>query len=275
MNKRKKITYIIEFIIACILFIFYVFPFILIIINSFKSRLEIIENPIALPKAFDFSNYKEAFDTMNYSSSALNSLIVTVVSVALIIIFCSMLAYMLERWDWKINKIIFILLVVSMLIPFQALMIPFVSIYGKFNLLNSKWMLAFFYLGFGANMATFMFHGFIKSVPRELEEAALIDGAGKMQVFWKIVFPMLKPITTTIAILDVLWVWNDFLLPSLVLVEDEQHTLPLSTYYFFGKYTANYGPAMAGLVLSIIPVIIFYLIMQKEIVKGMIEGAIK
>jgi raffinose/stachyose/melibiose transport system permease protein len=120
-----------------------------------------------------------------------------------------------------------------------------------------------------------MYHGFIKNIPVELEEAAIIDGASRLQVFWKVVFPMLKPITITIAILDVLWIWNDFLLPSLVLISESQRTIPLSTFSFFGSYTSNYGAAMAGLVLAIIPLIIFFVVLQKQVIRGVIDGAIK
>ena len=166
-------------------------------------------------------------------------------------------------------------LVASMIIPFQSVMIPFVTVFGNLGLLNSRGMLIYFYLGFGISMATFMFHGFIKSIPVELEEAAIVDGANRFQVFFKVVLPMLKPTTATIAILDVLWIWNDFLLPSLVLVNDNVRTLPLSTFYFFGKYTADYSVAMAALVLVLIPVLVFYFVMQKKIIAGVVDGAIK
>ncbi|MBP1042672.1 carbohydrate ABC transporter permease [Vagococcus sp. BWB3-3] len=260
---------------CCVMFVLYVFPFILILINSFKSRLEVMANPLSLPLNVDFSNFIEAFTTMNYGKAVVNSIIITLVSVSVIVIFSSMLAYFLVRWQWKINKVIFMALVASMIIPFQSVMIPFVTIFGHLNLLNSRGMLIYFYLGFGISMATFMYHGFIKSIPIELEEAAIIDGASRLQVFFKVVMPMLKPTTATIAILDVLWVWNDFLLPSLVLVNDDVRTLPLSTFYFFGKYTANYNVAMAALVLVLMPVLIFYFIMQKKIIAGVVDGAIK
>jgi raffinose/stachyose/melibiose transport system permease protein len=275
MKWRKSITPLLLFLTASVLFVIYIFPFALVIINSFKDRMEIIKTPMALPKSLNFQNYVEAYNTMDFSSALINSLFVTIVSVLLIIIFSSTLAYFLVRWNWKMNKLILLVLVSSMLIPFQSLMIPFVSIFGSIGLLNSGWALGFFYLGFGVSLATFMYHGFIKGIPLELEEAAIMDGASRLQVFMKVVMPMLKPITTTIAILDVLWIWNDFLLPSLVLVSDETRTIPLSTFYFFGKYTSNYGPAMSALVLAMIPVLIFYFIMQKQIIKGVTEGAIK
>ncbi len=275
MKLQKNLNKIIFFTMCALLFVLYVFPFLLILLNSFKTRLEVVADPLSLPKSFSFANFIEAYQTMNYGSAVLNSLIVTVISVTIIIIFSSMLAYFLVRWNWKINKVIFMALVASMIIPFQSVMIPFVTIFGNLNLLNSRGMLIYFYLGFGISMATFMFHGFIKNIPVELEEAAIIDGANKFQVFFKIVMPMLKPTTATIAILDVLWVWNDYLLPSLVLVNDDVRTLPLSTFYFFGKYTANYNVAMAALVLVLLPVLIFYFVMQKKIISGVVDGAIK
>ncbi|MNY16387.1 L-arabinose transport system permease protein AraQ [compost metagenome] len=258
-----------------ILFLLFIFPFLLILLNSFKSRVEIIRNPLTLPKTFDFSNYTDAFTRMNFSYGLYNSAIITFVSVLAILVFSSMLAYYLVRWSNKMSSVILLMLVSSMIIPFQALMIPFVTMYGNLHMLNSTWALIFFYLGFGISLATFMYHGFIKTVPKDLEEAAFIDGAGRVQVFWQIIFPILKPISTTIAIVDVLWIWNDFLLPSLVLLSEKQQTLPLSTYYFFGKYTSNYGVAMAALVMAIIPVIVFYLFMQKQIIEGVAEGAVK
>lgn len=275
MKLEKHLNKIMIFTVCLLLFLLYIFPFVLIVLNSFKSRMEVVKNPLSLPSIVNFDNFIEAFTTMNYGTALINSLIVTVISVVVIILFSSMLAYYLVRYDSKFSKVIFMALVASMIIPFQSVMIPFVTIFGNIGLLNSRGMLIYFYLGFGLSMATFMFHGFIKSIPVELEEAAIMDGANRFQVFFKVVFPILKPTTATIAILDVLWVWNDFLLPSLVLVNDDVRTLPLSTFYFFGKYTANYNVAMAALVLVLVPVLIFYFIMQKKIIAGVVDGAIK
>lgn len=275
IGKKARIQTLILSILTALLCLAYLVPFLLVLVNAFKERLDIVRNPVALPKTFSIDNFRTAFETMKFPYALYNSAVITVVSVALIVAFSSMLAYYLVRWKSKMSTVIFTMLVSSMIMPFQALMIPFISIYGNLNLLNSKWMLCFYYLGFGLALAAFMYHGFIKKVPKELEEAALIDGATRARVFWQVVFPILAPISTTIIILDVLWIWNDFLLPSLVLISENNRTLPLSTYYFFGKYTSNYGVAMAGLVLSIIPVMIFYLLMQRTIIKGVMEGAIK
>lgn len=273
-GKSKLSTFALPAILGMAM-ILYLLPFFLVIVNSLKSRKDIILNPVSLPETPLFSNYAEAAATMSYMHGFINSLIITAASVAVILIFSSMTAWILVRRTWLFGKIFFMALVAAMIIPFQAIMIPLVKIYGSVGMLNSKASLVYLYLGFGTALAVFMYHGFIKSIPLELEEAALIDGANRFQVFWLIVFPILKPITVTIGILDVLWIWNDFLLPSLVLIHAKNRTLPLSVFYFSGTYTIDYGLAMAGLMLSILPVIILYLFMQKQIIKGVLQGSIK
>lgn len=271
MSRR---TQLINLGIALLLMLVYVFPFFMILLNSFKERVDIIDSPLSLPAYLDWSNYITAFERMNYPYAFLNSLVITVVSVAVLIIFPSMLAYYLVRFNYRHTQAIFVLLVVSMIIPFQALMIPFVSIYGNLDMLNSRWSLVYFYLGFGMALSTFMYHGFIQSLPFALDESATLEGANKLQIFWLVIFPMLRSITATIIILNALWIWNDFLLPSLVLFQDAR-TLPLSTFTFFGQYTSEFGLAMSGLVLSILPIIILYLVLQRQIISGLTEGAVK
>ncbi|MBN2984687.1 MULTISPECIES: carbohydrate ABC transporter permease [Cohnella] len=275
MRLLKTIRSLTTFLLVLALFVLFIFPFALILINSFKTRLKVVSDPLSLPAEFNFDNYASAIRKMDFFHALGNSLLVTVVSVALIILTAAMLAYYLVRWKSKFSSGVLMALVASMIVPFQSLMIPFVTIYGELGLLNSKWMLCFYYAGFGIPLATFMYHGFIKGIPKDLELAAFVDGATRIQVFVRVVFPILAPITTTLAILDVLWIWNDFLLPSLVLLSDANRTLPLSTFYFFGKYTSNYSEAMAALVLSIIPIILFYLAMQRHIIKGVMDGAVK
>jgi len=273
--KRQKIGRAFAFALCLFFAVIMLSPFFMVVLNSFKKNIDIVDNPLSIRGLVGFKNYIKAFTTMKYFSGIKNSIILTILSLLLIIVFSSMLAYFLERWKWKINKAIFLILVASMIIPFQTLMIPLVSIYGNLGILNSMGSLIYFYLGFGLSMATFMYHGFIKGIPRELEESAIIDGCTKLGVFWRIVFPNLGPITVTVLILDLLWIWNDFLLPSLVLIKDYQRTLPLSTFYFFGSYTAEFGYGMAALVMSILPILIIYLFLQKQIIKGIMDGAIK
>lgn len=259
---------------AILLGALWVTPFYLVVINMFKKRPDIIANPLSLPGSLDLSNLREAVDRMDFLTSLSNTFIVTVASCALLVVFPSMLGYYLARFDYRANRWLLGVLIASMLIPFQALMIPFVSIYGSLDMLNSKYYLIFFYIGFGTAFSSFLYHGFVRSIPTAIEEAAVIDGASPFQVFWRVVFPMLRPITATVLVLNGLWIWNDFLLPSLVLYQADR-TLPLQTYSFYGAYTSRFGLAMAGLVLAASPIIVFYLVMQRQIVEGVSSGAVK
>lgn len=258
------------------LLLVYLFPFYLVVVNSLKERKEIISNPLGISGGVRLGNFVEAFIKMNYLRGFLNSLVITTFSVIIIAFFSAMTAYYFLRVKSKLNKFLFFLMVLSMLIPFQAIMIPLVRIYGSIlNLLDNKWILIYMYMGFGSSLSVFVYHGFMKSIAVELEEAALVDGCNRIQTFFKIVFPLLKSTTITLIILNVLWIWNDFLLPSLVLLSKANRTLPLSTFYFHGTYTSDYGLLMAGLLLTIIPVIVFFIAMQKHIISGIMQGSIK
>lgn len=271
----NKVKVWIKYLFIYISLILFIMPFFLMVINSFKTTQQFVDSPFSLPEKIGFGNYVDAYIHMNFLNGFENSLIITLISVALIILTSSMAAYFLVRNKWKINKLIFAMLVSSMIVPFQAIMIPLVSIYGNMKLMNSKWILIFMYLGFGQAFAVFIFHGFVKNVPLEMEEAVMIDGGNKLQSFFKIVFPLLSPVVVTVLILDILWIWNDYLLPSLVLLSPVQRTLPLSTYSFFQSYSVDYAPLMAGIVLTILPVLIAYVFCQKQIIKGVVQGAIK
>ncbi|QAA34998.1 carbohydrate ABC transporter permease [Clostridium manihotivorum] len=280
--KSKSKAYKIFFILGIIVAIMTLFPIYIMLVNSFKGREQIFTDTLGLPKAFDLSYYLQAIDKMNFLHALTNSLIVTVISTVLIIVFSSMTAWALVRSKSKIANVILLMLVVTMLIPFQSVMIPLMQYMSKweipsigFSMINTFYGLIFMNVGFGTSLAVFLYHGFIKSVPRALEEAAMIDGCNKFQLYWRIVFPNLKPITITVAILNVISIWNDYLLPSLVLRDPELRTIPLSTFYFFGEFTIQWNLAMAGLVLTVIPVVIFYLVSQKHIIKGVMAGAVK
>jgi raffinose/stachyose/melibiose transport system permease protein len=258
-----------------VFFILFMFPLLLILMNSFKNKFEIISDTLALPTSFSLSNYIEAFNRMNYLVSFLNTLVISVASVIFICIFSSMTAHLFVRNRWKFNTFMFFLMVASMIIPFQTLMIPLVKMFGSMGLLNSKWILVYLYMAAGTPLAVFIYHGFIKSIPLELEEAALIDGCTELQTFFKIVFPLLKSTTVSIIILDVLWLWNDFLLPYLVLKEPSQKTLTLATMSFVQSHSADYGLMMAGLIMAVIPILLIYIFLQKYVIKGVMQGAIK
>lgn len=259
----------------------YLFPIYLILTNSFKSRSEMYENMVALPAKISAKYYASALSKMNFDISVRNSIIITVVSIAILVVLCSMTAWMFVRSDNKLSKLLFGLLVATMLIPFQTIMMPLMQEMNwignntGIQMVDTVPGLIFMYLGFGAGMGVFLYHGFISSVPRSLEEAAIIDGCNTWQVFWKIVFPILKPTTMTVIILDVIWIWNDYLLPSLTLKSKANRTIPISTAKFFGQYTISWNEAMAALVVTIVPVAIFYLICQKYIIKGVAAGAVK
>ncbi|MEY2899873.1 MAG: hypothetical protein RL247_39 [Actinomycetota bacterium] len=272
--KKAKSTRRWFAIVGGILAVIYAFPFFLVLLNSVKAKRDIRNNPIAPPEEWLFSNYLEAADRMEYFQSLTNSILITVTSVGAIIVTSSMLAYYLARTKNKFTTTTFLILVASMIVPFQALMIPFVGLFGDLGMLNSRGALIFFYVGFGVALSTFLYHGFISNIPFELDEAAAMDGASDFMIFRRIIFPMLSPVTATVAIVNGLWIWNDFLLPSLVLTQDLR-TLPLRTYVFYGTYTSDYGLAMAGLVLSIAPIVLFYFVMQKQIISGVSAGAVK
>ena len=263
-----------------LIFIAYMFPFLMVVINSLKQKRDIIKSPFSwlyTVKGMSFDNFVTAFTQMNFFNAFKNSLIITVTATVLVTILAAMLAYYIVRNDNLLSRIIFALMVASMIIPFQAIMIPLVSIYGgTLNILNHRLTLIFMHTGFSMAMSVFMFHGFIRgSVPIALEEAAYLDGCTHRQTFFSIVFPLLKPIMSTTVILNALAFWNDFLLPSLVLTEKKLLTLPLSTYSFYGTYSADYGTIMAGLLLCVIPLLILYIVLQKQIINGVVAGAVK
>lgn len=261
-------------ILGIVLGLLWLAPFYLMIVNSLKTKREIFEDTLKPPSSLTFDNYIQAFSGLDFIKTFGNSLLITVSSVVIIIIFSAMAAYALSRVKSRISTVIFFIFVAAMLIPFQSVMIPLITIFGKFEMLN-RGGLIFMYLGFGASLSIFLYHGALNSIPRSLDEAATIDGANKFQIFWYIIFPMLKPITVTVAILNTIWIWNDYLLPSLVINQQGMETIPLKMFFFFGEYTKQWHLALAGLTLAIIPVIILYFFAQREIIKGVSEGAVK
>lgn len=276
-----KVGKVIKDVLLVLLALVFLSPIYIIFVNSFKDRQELYDNALSLPTNFSLQYYLQAMEKMNFLSAIVNSLYVTIVSVIIIVVLSSMTAWMLVRTNNKLSTFIFMTFIATMLIPFQTLMMPLMqlmsSITNNLNIpvYNTHEGLIFMNVGFHASLSVFLYHGFIKSIPITLEEAATIDGATKFGVFWRIIFPMLKPITATVMILNVISIWNDFLLPSLTLIDTGLRTIPLSTFYFFGEFTIQWNLAMAGLTLTIIPVIIFYALAQKHIIKGIGEGAVK
>ncbi len=274
-KKQKAAGKAIVYILFTALLILFLVPFLLILLNSFKGNKEIILDPLALPKVLNVEGYGKAFAAMNYLTTFRNSLVITALSIVFIILFAVMCAYFFARNNWKVNHILFMIMVTSMIIPFQTIMIPIVKNFSAINAVDNIFMVVVFYIGANMAMAVFMFQGFIKGIPAELDEAATIDGCTQFQILFRIIFPLLKPIISTVAILDILGIWNDFLLPYILLQSNNLKTLPLMTYSFFSQYSVDYSLVCSGLVMSIIPVIVIYAFLQKQIIDGVVTGAIK
>ena len=277
--RKKTISHAIMMIILIAVFILFIFPFLLVVINVFKSNGDITSDPLRLigEHGFTTANFPEAMKSMDFLVVFRNSLIVTTTSTVLTLLVSSMAAFVIVRNKWKACALLFAGMIASMVIPFQVLMIPLVSLYGGiFGVLNSRITLILMHTGFSVSMATFMFHGAIHTnIPLELEEAALIDGCSRWQTYWKIVFPLLKPTIATVAIIDAMAFWNDYLLPSLVLARKELYTIPIATQAFYGTYSTDMGLVMAALLLAMLPILILYLFLQRYIVEGVTSGAVK
>ena len=277
--RNKKIRHALMLVLLAILFVLFIFPFVLVIINVFKEKADITVDPLALIGAHGFTleNFPEAMEKMEFWKVFANSAIVTICSTIFTLLLSSMTAFVIVRNNWKLTALLFSLMIASMVIPFQVLMIPLVSLYGGIlGVLNHRATLIFMHVGFSLSMATFMFHGAIKTnVPVSLEEAATIDGCTRWQTYWKVVFPLLKPTIATVAIIDAMAFWNDYLLPSLVLARKELYTIPIATQAFYGTYSTDMGLVMAALLLAMLPILILYLFLQRYIVEGVTSGAVK
>lgn len=272
--RTKDVKKWIQALFGAALAIFWILPFYLIFINSFKTKKEIFSSKLSIPGKLRFDNYAKAMVDLRVSESFFNSIWIVTFSIVVIVIFASMAAYALQRHKSRKSTAIFLVFAIAMMIPFQSVMMPLVKQFGMMQLLN-RTGLVFMYFGFGSSLAIFLYHGALKGIPVSLDEAARIDGCGRFRTFWKIIFPMLRATTVTIAVLDIIWIWNDYLLPSLVINKDGMRTIPLMTFYFFGQYTRQWHLAMAGLTIAIFPVVIFYFFAQKQIIKGIISGAVK
>ncbi|RUA07587.1 MAG: carbohydrate ABC transporter permease [Fusobacteria bacterium] len=285
--KNKKNSKFFLYIIGIITSIIFVSPFYILTVNAFKTKRELFGSTLTLPKNWILDNFSVAMNKLSFlwigrsfsiegffGSALFNSLFITISSTILIIIFTSMAAWILVRTKSKMSNIVFYMFIAAMLVPFQAVMLPLVAFMGRLGLQNRLGII-FMYLGFGSSLSIFLYHGFIKGIPVSLEEAARIDGCGPWQVFWKIIFPALKPIHITVSILNIIWIWNDFLLPQLMINKKGTQTIPLKMYLFFGGYSKQWHLAMAGLLLAIIPIIIFYFFAQKHIIEGVTAGSEK
>ncbi|MEW9697568.1 carbohydrate ABC transporter permease [Paenibacillus sp. SI8] len=272
--KRSQLIFL-ETIMVVIAFQF-LFPILLVLLNSFKTFGEVMTDVLAMPHKLQFANYAYVWTSLNYPRLFLNSLIITVLGVSGIILFGSMAAYKLARTKSKSSAIIYMYCIVPMLIPFQTIMITVLKLAKQFHLSESTWGLGIQYWGFGIPLAVFIYQGFTKGIPKEIDESATMDGASGVYLFFQIIFPLLRPVTATIVILDVMWIWNDFLLP-LIMVNgsDSTRTLTLAAYTFVGQYTTDWQYTMAAMVMAVLPSILVFIVLQKHIVKGVAAGAVK
>ena len=274
---KKKTSNVIIFCILCLLVVAFLTPIFFVLINSFKGKLFISNNPFALPTAETFvglTNYVNGIEKTGFFTAFGWSAFITVFSVAAIILFTSMTAYYLTRVKTGVTNVLYYMFVFSMIVPFQMVMFTMSKLANMTHLNNPPGMVLL-YLGFGSGLSVFMFCGFIKSIPLDIEEAAMIDGCNPLQTFFGVVMPILKPTAITVAILNAMWIWNDYLLPYLV-IGSEYKTISVANQYLRGGYgSIDLGLMMSMLVLAIIPIVIFYMICQKWIIQGVIAGAVK
>ena len=278
MTERKRLSNALSFSFLLLLSIVFLFPLYLVLINSFKSKFNIISEPFAFPNDDTFvglENYINGINSSGIIGAFIRTAIITVGSVLAIVVFTSMTAWYITRVKTKVNRIIYYLFLFSMIVPFQMVMFTMTDVCYRLGL-NSVLGIIPVYLGFGSGLSVFMFSGFVKGLPREIEEAAMIDGCSPIKTFFYVVFPILKPTAITVAILNAMWIWNDFLLPYLLLGSTDKTLSVAIQLTMQGAYGAiDWGGFMSMLVLAIIPIIIFYLLCQKYIIKGVIDGAVK
>ena len=273
----QKLGKVVMFLVLLVMGLVTIFPIAFMFMNSFKSQAEIVDSPLALPKEITFKYISNAMTQINLVPSFILTVIITVLAVTFIVLLSSSAAWMMVRVKSKLAMIILLVFTASMLIPFQAVMYPLISMFESVGLKNVPGLIIM-YGGFGLAMSTFLYHGFMKSVPVSLEEAAIIDGANVFQVYFKIVMPLVRPTTVTVISLNAMWVWNDYLLPFLVLGDSENKTLTLALYYAKmkdGPYSVPWDLMFPAVLITVIPVIILFIFLQKQIIKGMADGAVK
>lgn len=261
---------------AVLLALLFLAPFYFVLANSVKSLGEILVDAASLPKTYLWNNYSRVWEIIRFPHALYHSFLITAISVAGIVVVSSMTAYRIVRRPTLFNKVLFFCFIASMTIPFQSVMLQLVRVTSLLELRGNLVGIVVCYLGFGLALSVVLFHGFIKGVPLEIEEAAVVDGSSPYGVYWRIVFPLLRPITVTVIILNALWIWNDYLLPVLIIGSNKDlTTIPLAVTRFFGQYTKQWDLALAGLAMSVTPIIALFLLLQKHIVEGITSGSIK
>ncbi len=274
-SKKYTLSLIVLEVFLAVIALVFLSPFYFVIVNSLKPFGEIIKDAASLPATVQFVNYAKAWKAVKFPLVFFNSFLVTFFSILGMVFLGAMAAWRMVRRPHRASTIIFIIFVAAMIIPFQSVMIPMVKVANIFNLINSIPGIIVINIGFGMPLTVFLFHGFVKSIPLELEESAYLDGCTTFQTFIQIVLPLMKTMVATVIILQTLWIWNDFLLPLLVLFDEQIKTIPLGIFSFFGQYLNQWDSALATLVMGMIPVIIFFLMLQNHIIKGITAGSVK
>lgn len=277
MRKKIRFTDVITVAIILAVMVIFLLPLYLAVLTAFKTKQELSLSVLAWPKELYLDNFIDGMERSDFFRSLRNSILVTVPSVLLIVLCASMSGYSIARYGKEARMLRGLdkLYLASLMIPFQILMIPVYKIFKSLGLLNSLFGMVLMLTGTSIAYSSFLYVGFVKSIPREIEESAYLDGCSQMQAFWQIVFPLLKPISATIAALHVMWLWNDFNISIILLQREKVRTITVKQFYFFGQYTADYGMAFAAAILSMIPIIICFVFMQKYIVSGISAGAVK
>ena len=284
MNRRKRaeqtpkrsVGLIILEVILILCAAVYIYPVFLMFTNSFKSFKEVLVNVVALPTHLEFANYTHVIEKINYGRLFFNNVAITFAGIMGIVFFSSLAAYILARRNTRFTRAAYMFCIIPMLVPFQTIMITLVKVMKTLHLSGSLLGLGIQYWGFGIPMAVFIYMGFIKTIPRAIDESATIDGASAFSTYVRIIFPLLKPVTATVMVLDVMWIWNDFLLPMLMVNSSPKtKTLTLAAYTFVGQYNTQWQYAMTAMVLALLPSILFFIFMQKHIIKGVVAGAVK
>lgn len=274
--KKRKVSLVILEIVLLLCAAVYIYPVFLMLINSLKTFKEVLVDVVALPARLEFTNYIYVIEKINYGRLFLNNVVITSIGMFGIIFLSSLTAYILARRTTRFTKFAYMFCIIPMLVPFQTIMITLVKVMKSLHLSNSLIGLGIQYWGFGIPMAIFIYMGFIKTIPRALDESATIDGASTFYTYVHIIFPLLKPVTATVMVLNVMWIWNDFLLPMLMVNSSPKtKTLTLAAYTFVGQYNTQWQYAMTAMVLALLPSILFFIFMQKYIIKGVVAGAVK
>lgn len=275
-KNRKKIRLLLVEIIMVLVALIYIYPVFLMFMNSVKPFGEVVADVIKLPSTIEIQNYIDVIEKMHYQKLFLNNLIITSIGIVGIVVFSASTAYILDRRRTKYTKFVHLAIITPMLIPFQTIMITLLKVMSVVNLNSSTWGLGIQYWGFGIPMATFIYYNFMSTIPKEIDESATIDGASTFRTFVSVIFPLLKSVTATVIVLDVMWIWNDFLLPLLMVNSSKNtQTLVLSAYTFVGQFNTQWHYAMTAMVLAVLPSILLFIFLQKYIVEGVVAGAVK